>query len=259
MNFTWDPPAINYRYTLLATSSDAEGKEFSKPPLGIFAHEGNTTNIIMPDRRVTSGWSPGTVWIDEKPGIPESEKFKIIALYYWNCPSLAEHRGLARSSLDRLMGFNGSDSGRMRATLAVTRKMSHSGMRRLASTWLSDAITVAHSVPTPLALSASSTALADGTLTTSRHAATSARATAVMAVLGSRARPVPLMWTAHQDPEVATQPTTLAGNCSASTESIKRKITRRQAVGSQMKLSRTVAKPCNQCGTLILAGFNEHS
>lgn len=157
MNFTWDPPAINYRYTLLATSSDAEGKEFSKPPLGIFAHEGNTTNIIMPDRRVTSGWSPGTVWIDEKPGIPESEKFKIIALYYWNCPSLAEHRGLARSSLDRLMGFNGSDSGRMRATLAVTRKMSHSGMRRLASTWLSDAITVAHSVPTPLALSASST------------------------------------------------------------------------------------------------------
>ena len=97
MNFTWNPPAINYRYTLLATSADDEGKVFTKPSLGIFAHDastGNTSNnIIMPDRRITSGWSPGTVWIDEKPGIPKNEKFKMIALYYWNCPSLAQHHG----------------------------------------------------------------------------------------------------------------------------------------------------------------------
>eukprot|EP01052_Picozoa_sp_SAG31_P065059 SAG31_NODE_23888_length_493_cov_1.048223_1_plen_139_part_10 len=93
MNFTW-PPAINYRYTLLAISADAEGKVFTKPALGVFAHDGNTsTNIVMPDRRITSGWSPGTVWLDEKPDIPASEKFKMIALYYWNCPSLAEHHG----------------------------------------------------------------------------------------------------------------------------------------------------------------------
>ena len=94
MNFTLNPPAINYRYTLLAVSTDPDGKAFSKPALGLFAHEGNpNTNIIAPDRRITSGWSPGTVWIDEKPGIPATEKFKMVALYYWNCPSLAEHRG----------------------------------------------------------------------------------------------------------------------------------------------------------------------
>ena len=119
MNFTWDPPSINYRYTLLATSSDPEGKEFSKPSLGIFAHDGNnSTNIIMPDRRITSGWSPGTVWIDEKPNIPESEKFKMMALYYWNCPALAEHRGActyAFASPDgiqwKLLGGNSSYIG----------------------------------------------------------------------------------------------------------------------------------------------------
>ena len=97
MNFTWDPPSINYRYTLLATSSDPEGKEFSKPSLGIFAHDGNnSTNIIMPDRRITSGWSPGTVWIDEKPNIPESEKFKMMALYYPNyeMSQMVDHKSI---------------------------------------------------------------------------------------------------------------------------------------------------------------------
>ena len=68
------------RCTCLAISSDG-GKTFTKPRLGLVAFNGSFDNNIVMPRNKTS-WSSGTVFMDENPEAPPSERYKLIAL--WN-------------------------------------------------------------------------------------------------------------------------------------------------------------------------------
>ena len=68
------------RCTCLAISADG-GMTFTKPNLGLVSFNGSTDNNIVMPRNKTS-WSSGTVFKDDNPAAPDTERFKLIAL--WN-------------------------------------------------------------------------------------------------------------------------------------------------------------------------------
>ena len=77
---------VEQSFTCLATSSDG-GLSFEKPSLGVVKINGSDTNCVWPNTATSYSQmhETGTVFVDDRAGVPASQKFKMIAR--WGSPT----------------------------------------------------------------------------------------------------------------------------------------------------------------------------
>ena len=102
------------RFLCVAVSKDA-GKTWVKPNVGLIVFDGSTNNNIVAGRQMNSSSveesiEPGTVFIDENPACPASEKFKMVITWGGGAAMFASADGFDFKNLTAKALLTGSDS-----------------------------------------------------------------------------------------------------------------------------------------------------
>lgn len=92
-------------YTALAISADG-GRSFTKPMLGLVdLGDGGKNNVIWPlepqTKRAGGDHQTGTVFIDEAPGVPPEEKYKMTGLWLGVTMAMASPDGIHFTVMDK--------------------------------------------------------------------------------------------------------------------------------------------------------------
>jgi hypothetical protein len=102
------------RFLCVAVSEDG-GKTFRKPSLGLVEFGGSTANNIIAGKPLNSSSlresiEPGTVFIDARPGCPETEKFKMVMTWRGGATMFASADGYDFRNMTAEPLLHGSDT-----------------------------------------------------------------------------------------------------------------------------------------------------
>eukprot|EP01052_Picozoa_sp_SAG31_P012783 SAG31_NODE_755_length_12319_cov_6.335542_10_plen_251_part_00 len=102
------------RFLCVAVSKDA-GKTWIKPSLGLIPFDGSTDNNIVAGVQMNStslqeAIEPGTVFIDDRPGCPAAEKFKMVITWKGGATMFSSADGFDFKNMTAGPTLKGSDS-----------------------------------------------------------------------------------------------------------------------------------------------------
>lgn len=102
------------RFLCVAVSKDA-GNTWTKPSLGLVEFDGSTANNIIAGKQLNSSSleesiEPGTVFIDQNPRCPASEKYKMVMTWRGGATMFASADGFKFTNMTAEPTLKGSDS-----------------------------------------------------------------------------------------------------------------------------------------------------
>ena len=102
------------RFLCVAVSLDA-GKTWQKPELGLVEFDGSTANNIIAGRQensssVQESIEPGTVFIDDNPATPQSERWKMVMTWRGGATMFVSSDGFNFTNMTSAPSLTGSDT-----------------------------------------------------------------------------------------------------------------------------------------------------